>query len=53
MRALVFDRWLTISRHVARTYRVAVWRRIRRASRRADLWSEAERAALREAEKGI
>lgn len=50
---LRFERWLTISRRVARTYRVAVWRRIAcrakrlgGAPRAAPLWSAAERAAI-------
>ncbi len=53
MNTLVFDRWLTISTRVARTYRVAVWRRVRRAARGTDLWSAADRVAMAEAGREI
>lgn len=51
----VFDRWLTISTRVARTYRVAVWRivRGRRGPASGALWSAAERVALAEAMRRI
>lgn len=42
----VFDRWLTISTHVTRTFRVAVWRVVRSRQRDPGLWSDAERAAM-------
>ena len=42
----VFERWLTISTRVARTFRVAVWRVVRSRQRAPGLWSEAERAAM-------
>lgn len=45
MRRIVFERWLTVSTRVRRTYRVAVWRVTR--GRRAGIWSEAERAMMR------
>lgn len=48
MMCVVFDRWLTVSRRVARTYRVAVWRRVSRARREAGLWSARDRAAMRD-----
>lgn len=45
--AVVFDRWLTISTRVARTYRVAVWRRVRLGRGGRPVWSAAERALFR------
>ncbi len=48
MKVIVFDRWLTISTRVARTLRVAVWRRVERSRRGRELWSTAERARLAE-----
>lgn len=47
MRVIVFDRWLIVSTRVARTFRVAVWRRVRLGARTNEsLWSAAERAVL-------
>lgn len=51
MKVIIFDRWLTISTRVARTLRVAVWRRVDRRRRGSDLWSAAERAAMAEAQR--
>lgn len=47
----VFVGTLTVSRHVRRTYRVAVWRRVRSDGRQPcppDLWSAAERSLMAE-----
>lgn len=46
MKVLVFDRWLTVSSRVVRTFRVAVWRVVRSRQRATGLWSDAERAAM-------
>ena len=45
MRAIVFDRWLTVSTRVARPFRVA--------ARGTGLWSAAARAAMAEARREI
>lgn len=50
----VFVGWLTVSTRVARTRRVAVWRRVRLVARPSEgPWSAAERVVLaREMRRG-
>lgn len=54
MTRVVFVRWLHMTTRVARTFRVAVWRRVAFAPRAtSEIWSPSERTALHDAMRGM